>query len=314
MDMDTLTDNELITRFKNDCQLRNFSKHSIESYSSTMNLFSRFLKQKKRTLLDVDQEILLQYISYLINNDISYKTVENRFSTFSSFYDYITYEKLIEKNLIIEIRKRYIRRYKKNDNGGSKRKLVSIEEMSYFINLIFDIETKAIAIVFAKTGIRLRELIAIDTNDINWSNMSIELKSTPKRSNLTVFFDYECALIIKRWLKKRETIAKKNCKALFVTYQHGKRIHRNTIYRNFTSWGEKAGLHDSKSDRLEDHFTPHCCRHWYTTHLRRAGMTREFIKMLRGDRRKEAMDIYDHIDMEELRRSYLAHIPKLGVQ
>jgi integrase/recombinase XerD len=45
----------------------------------------------------------------------------------------------------------------------------------------------------------------------------------------------------------------------------------------------------------------------------RAGMPREFIQELRGDVRREAIDIYYHVDMEELRRSYLAHIPQLGV-
>ena len=43
-------------------------------------------------------------------------------------------------------------------------------------------------------------------------------------------------------------------------------------------------------------------------------MPREFIKELRGDRRKEAMDIYDHIDEEELKEAYLACISKLGVE
>jgi hypothetical protein len=28
---------------------------------------------------------------------------------------------------------------------------------------------------------------------------------------------------------------------------------------------------------------------------------------------QEAIDIYDHIDKKELRESYLAHIPQLGV-
>jgi integrase/recombinase XerD len=48
-------------------------------------------------------------------------------------------------------------------------------------------------------------------------------------------------------------------------------------------------------------------------HLCRVGMPREFIQELRGDVRKEAIDIYDHIDKDELRRSYMAHIPQLGV-
>jgi len=42
-------------------------------------------------------------------------------------------------------------------------------------------------------------------------------------------------------------------------------------------------------------------------------MRREFIKELRGDARKEAFDLYNHIDMKELRESYLASIPQLGV-
>jgi len=38
-------------------------------------------------------------------------------------------------------------------------------------------------------------------------------------------------------------------------------------------------------------------------------MPREFIQELRGDVRREAIDIYDHIDKEELRKSYLAYLP-----
>jgi integrase/recombinase XerD len=38
-------------------------------------------------------------------------------------------------------------------------------------------------------------------------------------------------------------------------------------------------------------------------------MPREFIQDLRGDIRRAAIDIYDHIDKKELRESYLAHIP-----
>jgi len=37
------------------------------------------------------------------------------------------------------------------------------------------------------------------------------------------------------------------------------------------------------------------------------------VKKLRGDKRREAIDIYHYIDREELRRTYLACIPKLGV-
>jgi integrase/recombinase XerD len=60
---------------------------------------------------------------------------------------------------------------------------------------------------------------------------------------------------------------------------------------------------------MEDHFSPDCCGHWFTAYLRRAGMTREFVQELRGDSRKEAFDLYNHIDLKELKEAYLACIP-----
>ncbi len=45
----------------------------------------------------------------------------------------------------------------------------------------------------------------------------------------------------------------------------------------------------------------------------RIGAPREYVKKLRGDRRREAVDIYNHIDREELRKRYLVCVPKLGV-
>jgi hypothetical protein len=42
-------------------------------------------------------------------------------------------------------------------------------------------------------------------------------------------------------------------------------------------------------------------------------MPREYMQFLRGDAIKEAVDIYYHIDPDDVRKSYLAHIPQLGV-
>lgn len=52
---------------------------------------------------------------------------------------------------------------------------------------------------------------------------------------------------------------------------------------------------------------------WNAIHLLRAGMSREFVKWLQGDVMREAIDIYNHIDAEDVRKSYLAHVPQLGV-
>lgn len=312
--MENLSDDKVIKMFKDDCHVRGLSEHTIESYISTLNLFSKWLRRDGCSLLEIDKNVLKNYISYLRHNEIHQKTIENRFSTFSSLYDFAVFEDLVKQNIVKDIRKRYLKLYKENDGNSGQRKIVSIEDMSRFINSILDIRDKAIALLFAKTGIRRRELVSIDLDDINWDDMSITLKPTHKRSNRVVFFDYECALILRKWSEKRRHIAGPGNRALFVSYIDRKaRLNRNGVGYIFVKWAELAGLHDSSSKSMEDHFTPHCCRHWNTTVLRRAGMPREFIQELRGDKRRDAIDIYDHIDMEELRKSYLAHMPLLGI-
>jgi integrase/recombinase XerD len=254
-------------------------------------------------------EVFLEYLRK--DREVGLNTIGNYFTSMVMFYEFLEFEGYVDKNPVYSVRKRYIRRYKDNDEG-QMRKLISIEEMTKLINSTLDVRDKAIITLLAKTGIRRKELITLDVDDIDWVDQSIRLKPSPKRTNRTVFFDDETAIILHRWIKARETRNVKGSKALFINNLGG-RLNRNGVYLAVSKPAEMIGLHNPNSDRMEDHFSPHCCRHWFTTHLRRAGMPREFIQELRGDVRKEAIDIYDHIDKKELRESYLAKIPQLGI-
>lgn len=306
-------DEALIEGFIDECRLRNLAPRTIIEYVSCLRTVSEFLKKKGLHLTDVDKKVLKKILGYLTQErDVSFKTLGNYFTALSTFYDHLVYEDVTNQNPVPPFRKRYVRQYKTNANLGSKRKLISVEEMAMLINSILDPRDKAIVTLLAKTGIRRNELIQIDIDDIDWVEQSIQLKPHPKRSNCTVFFDDECARALKRWMRTRKNYnIQSGCSALFISEQGG-RLQRHGILHAVTKYAERVGLHDSKSKRMEDHFTPHCCRHWFTTHLRRNDMKREFIKELRGDARREAMDIYDHIDRRELKRAYLAAIPVLG--
>ncbi len=303
-----------LDNFVEDCKLRGMSPVSINTYRVALRIFLTYLKGLDKSVTEAGKDEMRGYIDYLRNDrKVSLKTIENHFSALSSLYEFLTYEDIVEKNPVLPVRKRYIRRYKKDgNNGGHTRKLISVEEMSKLINSVMDARDRALLILLAKTGIRRGECVKIDVDDIDFSNCSIRLKPTAKRTNRIVFFDEETERVLREWLFMRRHYAKPEVGALFIT-KSGNRLNRNGLYEVVVEHAKRVGLHDSDSDRLEDHFTPHCCRHWFTTHLRRAGMPREHIQELRGDVRGEAMDIYYHIDSEELRRSYLAHVPKLGI-
>jgi integrase/recombinase XerD len=316
---------KLLDEFVEDCKVRHLTDETIGRYKSPLKLFFAFLDKRGKTVLDVDKFVLKDFIQFRRAQDVDQKTIENNFTALSTFYEFLCFEGHTNANPVLPVRKRYLKRYKDDDDGGdsfdeSTRKLASVEQMSMLVNSILSVRDQAVVLTLAKTGLRRGELASIDieddnggTGNINWVEQSITLKRKKfkKRSGRTMFFDDETARVLKRWDAQRKKLKPKT-KALFVN-EYGERLGRNGIYNLVTKYAAAVGLHDPDSDDVEDHFSPHNCRHWFTTWLRRNGMPREFIKALRGDKRKDAIDIYDHIDREELRKAYLAFIPQLGL-
>jgi len=304
---------QLLEAFTQDCRDRQLVEETIRRYKSAIKVFLNYLSGRALNPYQVDKNILIEYIRERRSEGVEQNTLEKDFAAINGLYDFLVFSDIIERNPVPSVRRRYLRTYKKEGDvdAESPRKLISVEQMSLLINSVLDTRDKAILTILAKTGVRRGELVAMDADDIDWVEQSITLKKFRKRSNRIVFFDDETARILKRWLNQRESLTPK-VKALFVG-EKGDRLKRNGIYSMVIKYAHRVGLHDPKSKRPQDHFTTHCFRHWFTTHLRRAGMDREFIKALRGDRRREAIDIYDRIDRDELRRAYLAFIPQLGL-
>jgi integrase/recombinase XerD len=171
--------------------------------------------------------------------------------------------------------------------------------------------TKAMFVFFAKTGVRRQELIDLDIQDMYIKRNYAVLKPHAKRSNKIVFFDEECVQILEKWLKWRHNHGIKR-DALFLGIQ-GSRISRDAVYDITTEHAQRLGFHNPEG-LLNEKFTPHCFRHFFTTWMRRAGCPRSIIQELRGDARKEAIDIYDHISQDELKENYLKYIPKLEIK
>ena len=308
--------NKYIEDFTEDCRVRGMTPYSIHSYSSALRSFRNHLESMGICkVAQIDKNAMKEYIRVLrLKRNLSTSTIENHLSSISSFFDFLDYQDVIEENIALAVRKRYLRRYKGDGPGDAhSRKLITTEQLKMLVDAVLSPRDKAVIVLLAKTGIRRGELVTIDLDDVDMVHMKITLKPKAKRSNRVVFFDEEGGRVLNRWLAIRGRYAAKDSKALFVTTGGGK-LNRNGVYEVVTRYAKLVGLHNPDSDRLEDHFTPHCLRHWFTTYLRRNGMPREMVQELRGDVRWEAIDIYYHIDEELLRRAYLAAIPKLGIE
>jgi len=309
--MTVLDISDLVKDFEEDCAARNMTHESIRRYISAIRILGIFCDEEQISIINIEDDNLLLFLKYLRDRrKNSPKTVMNVFNSLSTFYEFLVYRRIVQRNPIPPIRKRYIRSYKKDDIRTEKR-LLSVEEMSHLMSIVMSTRDKAILMLLAKTGIRRNELITLDVSDVDIVEGKIILKPTPKRSNRVVFFDGECSIVLKKWLDIRQKI-KMDTSALF-TNSVLHRVTRNDVYDTVTEWARLAGYHDPASDRSDKHFGPHCFRHWFTTHLLRKGMPRDYVKELRGDSRREAIDLYNHIDMIQLKKAYLSAIPQLFI-
>lgn len=299
--------------FKRDCVLRNMPDETIRCYVNDLRIFISFIEKNNGNILSIENEDLERFLLYLRKDrQVSPQRVKHYFSVLSTFYDFLLFKKYVEKSIILPFRKRFIRSYKKNYKPAEK-KLLSLDEMTHFINSILPIRAKFIAIFLAKTGVRRGELLKIELEDINHEERSILLKPCfNKRTNRLIFYDEEVAILLKRWLNLRSKMVDNGVKTLLVN-DYGRPMGRNSLYNEIVKWAKKLGYFDESSEKLEDHFSPHCFRHFFTTQLRKNGMPRPFIQELRGDARNDSIDIYDHIDRSELKKSYLAHVPKFDI-
>lgn len=299
---------EEIEAFRQYLELRNFSKYTITRHYYNVRSYMAFCASKGCDPAQGREEDLLAYLVELRARGLRHASTSLIFTSLHTYYRWLMKQKRLPSNPIPDIVEEYLQEYK---YSPQQRQIISIEDAQKIITATMMARDRAILYLLFTTGIRRNELMSLDVEDMDLEKMEVHLKPTAKRNNKTVFLTPECARALKRWLKIREQF-KPESPALFIGSKNA-RFGSIGIDRMVSKAGERVGLHDPKSPRLEDKFTPHCCRHWLVTHLLRAGMKREYVKWLRGDVMKEAVDIYFHIDPEDVRKEFLAYVPQLGV-
>lgn len=306
--------NKNIKDFLEDCRSRGLTEQTIATYKSNIATFLKFVGNP----INVDTSALCKFLDYLkemeyrkgkiIKRGVHPNTIKAYFSAISTYYDYLVFNRQLDINPVLQFTRRYLSQIKDQYDGENSRQIISIDDMRRLLTLDMPILDRAILIILAKTGVRRGELIAMDREDLNLEKKEIILRPKAKRANRLVFFDDETMLVLRTYLEWRDK--KTKSRALFVSPYNSERISRNRVNEIVARHGSTLGLHDPEGN-LNTKLTPHCFRHWFNTHLRRSGLAREFIQELKGDQHKDVIDIYDHIDLSELKNRYLECIPKL---
>jgi len=150
--------------------------------------------------------------------------------------------------------------------------------------------------VLFSTGLRIAELVSLNTDQIRLTSVTKELEISivgKGNRNRTVYFSERAVY----WLKKYLDTRKDKERALFVNYQGRKNASRRltdrSIERTIKKYALMAGL--SKNT------TPHTIRHSFATDLLNQGVDLRLIQEFLGHRNIATTQIYAHVTNKRLR-------------
>lgn len=147
------------------------------------------------------------------------------------------------------------------------------------------------------SGIRISELVALNTDDIDFGARLIRVMGKGKKERI-VPIHQTCANLLKQWITTYRLELVKNPldeKALFIG-ERGERIHVRVVRAMLGVLGKNLSIAKNPS--------PHRLRHSYATHLLESGADLRAIQELLGHASISTTERYTDVDLASLMRQY----------
>lgn len=159
-----------------------------------------------------------------------------------------------------------------------------------------------IILLLYTTGLRLAELIAIDTNDFSADMQTLRVVGKGDKERLVPILAPVAKKISAHIASiERQQICKSEEKALFLTNK-GRRISSSSVYRLVNRVLGEAGVKGKRS--------PHVLRHTFATHLMNGGADMREIQELMGHSSLQTTQVYTHNSIARLSEVYSAAHPR----
>ncbi len=282
------------------------SQKTAQSYYYDLRTFYRFIKIKFSDanfddfdiieIMDVD----LSYISKVdLNLIYEYMTFLNRersnnpssrarkIASIRSYFKYLYKSGILKDNPTSEL-----------ETIKLRKKLPTYFTLEDSVNLLNNIDSKntardyCIITLFLNCGMRLAELVSINTTDIRGDMLTVVGKGNKER---TIYLNEACLSALEDYMVVRKnltpTASDKN--ALFLSSRH-KRISRRTVQHIVELNVKKLGLDPHK-------YTTHKLRHTAATLMYQAGVDIRALQEILGHEQLSTTEIYTHLSNDQLK-------------
>ncbi|MBN3553309.1 tyrosine-type recombinase/integrase [Fictibacillus nanhaiensis] len=279
-----ISDDEALEIFFRDCYLRNLRPATIEYYKNEFHAAKKLLNKPLVECVQRDLEDLILNSKKLIK----VTTINTRLRALRSFYNFLKKNKLIYTNPMKNIK--LLRDRQKTietlDNSEIEKLIKTIRRYKTFVSF----RDEVILLLFLDTGVRLSEIVGIETKDIRGSSLII--KRTKNLFERTVYLSQITQEQLKRYLIIRGDL---ETDKLFISHDNND-LKPHSIQTRFTKYGKDAGI----SKRV----SPHTFRHTMARRMIVAGIDAFSLMTLLGHSDMTITKKYVNLWGEDIERKH----------
>ena len=277
--------------------VRNHSKHTLGAYFAGIHQLALFLRGKQLTWTRCDKRQLAQHISQRLDEDkLALASVQQELSAIRHFYGWLIEEGLARINPATGYQLK-----------RSPRPLPSIADIDLLTQLLDQptpdtpeqarlwLRDKAMFELLYSSGLRVGELVALDVNDVDTSELRVRVTGKGNKTRI-VPLGAKAATAITRYLPHRHLWVENSDTALFISEKLGTRLSTRAVQQRLKVAATRAGI--------AQNMTPHLLRHCFASHLLSGSGDLRAVQEMLGHSDISTTQIYTHVDFAKLTQVY----------
>jgi len=293
---------------------RNFSPHTVRSYSADLCQFCRFLAADEgqaemtaddlpdlgqiapgtltQRLIDLEPLTVRAYLAMMRNSGYSKSTIARKLATLRSFYKHLVRTERIEASPVSVIRTpRQDKHLPKFLDIKQIEALLAAPDTSTLLGA----RDRAILETIYSAGLRISELVGLDVDDIDEFSGALRIAGKGKKERLAPLGGMALAAIEVYLAMRNAAFGSGRGGALFLN-KHGKRLSARSVRRNLDKYLLISGI--------GLHVSPHTLRHSFATHMLDAGADLRSVQEMLGHASLSTTQIYTHLTTSRLKAVY----------
>lgn len=282
---------------------KNASPHTVLSYKTDLMQFSAYLARQSAVpasdaidVRAVDRSSIRMWLGRLSADGFNRSTIARKVASLRSFFKFCFKRGYIDTNpaQLLIIPKQGKRLPHTADENSVQAMLNGITPESSI-----ERQNRAILELFYGSGIRLAELIQLNTDDIDFARQQLKVTGKGNKERI-VPAGGQALMALKEHLQTRLSILNddtvpEDSRAMFLTAR-GLRIYPQAVRKMVKKY---MSLHTECEQK-----SPHTLRHSYATHMLDHGADIRVIKELLGHSSLAATQVYTHTGIDRLKQVY----------